>query len=1544
MPTTDDQAKGNKRSLGLSLIYSPASPEIDLIFIHGLGGDSRKTWSKSSADKSHFWPKDWLPEDPAFSNVRIHSYGYESQYLKGKEDCLNIHHIGKSFLGAMNISPCLANSSTRIVVVGHSMGGLILKKAYILAKQDAVFKALAERFVAFYFLATPHRGANSAKMLKNILKVAYDRAYIGDLEPNSTAIQVINDEFRHLSEGLELWSFYETQKMKYFSSPIVDPESAVLGYREEKQILMAADHRTICKFESPQDPNYVLLRNALASTMSQVTTVIPEEKRERIKDLKSYLQVSDNLDDDLANICEARMSGSCEWISTKTSYLEWRDGESENNKILWIKGKPAAGKSVLASYVVEQLKASGQACSYFLFKHADKSRSNLYHCLLYLAYQMAASNSEVTDAILKMQADGFSFDGVNEHTLWRTLFLSRIFQTRMSRHYWVIDALDECSNPLSFLNPVLSSLNQSLPLRILFTSRDMADIEQGFWVIPPNLSQFLTVSITDTEPDLRLLIEKRTQALAVVGPDDRDELVVKILDKSKGSFLWTILALEELLSCHSRKEIHQVLEEIPRGMVSLYKRSLDSMSQIPRGKELTKIILIWTVCAVRPMTLGELNGALTLDIQDVFPNLEGSIAALCGQLVVVNKHGRVNMVHETAREFLLADGLESEFSIKETEAHTRMAEVCLSYLVGEEMKPPRTGRRRSLGNLLAKRLEFANYAYTAYSYHLSRADPTATGLFQLVIKFFRANILTWIETIAEFQNLSLLIQASTHLETYVDACAVERSCPEPQIRVLQQWTTDLARIPAMFANVLVVSPSAIHSSIPSFCPTESMIHKTGGSSQRLMVHGTHTEKWGDRIMCIDFGERQAGTLCYGDEFLAVSLSSGAVMLYHAASYQEYKVLDHGEPIHFIAFQAKTDLVATCGLRTTKVWDTRNGQVVHSLVTPPQPLGMEFDGDTLLIASRSNYFAACDLSHDLQAEAVQRPWGDASSPHPNQMPPQGTPSTLTISTSHKMLAVAYVHQSITLWDMEEEVYVGNCGRKLSNGETCTHAVVALTFNPNPDTSLLAVAYQDGNLALLDPFADRQLECLLTDCHSLAPSPNGRFLAAGGANGIINVYEFNTLKLLYRVESSSSYIEQLAFARDSMLLADTRNNQCSVWKPEALLRGPLDDDSSGLASSTLVETVSTEAKARISAMAVHHSSEVVFCGKIDGSVVLYDRKTAASLGVLYKHECLVRLLSWIEPRDAILSIDVSNRILLYKVTKSADNGWFDDLTVLFDSRLDFIETISDVLVGEMASKFLVSTRESDSMFSLDTGEFETSRTTSISGVRKWLLHPQSSLHLICVDSFRICTYSWSDWSEITSIELSLDSYNVELKSAILYSFGQKQRIMLELSHPNSHTKGNSISAIDLDSPDVENKDGSILPGEQPEDEAAVDEPCTEEDGENAATASSFSARMKISELNMAHIIGIDESSRFVFLNQSSWVCSADLSERRIAIALRQDAPTITIFAHFFIPHYWFTGKRDFACALSRRDIILTRDGDLAVIRGGLDHTERVHSVED
>ncbi|KAF6235862.1 hypothetical protein HO173_006058 [Letharia columbiana] len=303
----------------------------------------------------------------------MHSFGYDSDWVKGKDNCLNIHHFGKSLLGEMSTSPYLSQADTAIVLIGHSMGGLVIKKAYMLARQGAAYKDLAERVHTICFLATPHRGSDSAKLLNNILHFAYSsRAYVADLERGSGAVQSINDEFRNYSADVNLWSFYETQKLKIgvLSTLIVDP-TATLGYREEKQIPMNADHRSICKFETPTDPNYVVIRNALAS-MVQTTSNLVLRSKERtrhmqIKDLEQYLQIPEKSADDLVASEDARMAGTCEWFSAKESYLRWSTFALEAPSVLWVTGKPAAGKSVLAGYAVGHLQNLNADCSYFFF-------------------------------------------------------------------------------------------------------------------------------------------------------------------------------------------------------------------------------------------------------------------------------------------------------------------------------------------------------------------------------------------------------------------------------------------------------------------------------------------------------------------------------------------------------------------------------------------------------------------------------------------------------------------------------------------------------------------------------------------------------------------------------------------------------------------------------------------------------------------------------------------------------------------------------------------------------------------------------------------------------------------------------------------------------------------------------------------------------------------------------------------------------------------------------------------------------------------------
>lgn len=64
--------------LGFEVIYRPPGEhKADIVFVHGLGGHSRKTWSKDNNPGS-FWPLKWLPYEAGINEARISTFGYDA--------------------------------------------------------------------------------------------------------------------------------------------------------------------------------------------------------------------------------------------------------------------------------------------------------------------------------------------------------------------------------------------------------------------------------------------------------------------------------------------------------------------------------------------------------------------------------------------------------------------------------------------------------------------------------------------------------------------------------------------------------------------------------------------------------------------------------------------------------------------------------------------------------------------------------------------------------------------------------------------------------------------------------------------------------------------------------------------------------------------------------------------------------------------------------------------------------------------------------------------------------------------------------------------------------------------------------------------------------------------------------------------------------------------------------------------------------------------------------------------------------------------------
>ena len=154
------------------------------------------------------------------------------------------------------------------------MGGLIVKKAYLLGKNDPEYKHITKSIASIIFLSTPHRGSNLAAVLHSILEVSFaSKQYVTDLKRDSSILEALNEEFRHIAPKLQIFSFYETMETAISGTPIktmvLNKESSVLGHAGEVSNFLVADHHDVCKFSDQEDPNYVTIRNLLATLVAR---------------------------------------------------------------------------------------------------------------------------------------------------------------------------------------------------------------------------------------------------------------------------------------------------------------------------------------------------------------------------------------------------------------------------------------------------------------------------------------------------------------------------------------------------------------------------------------------------------------------------------------------------------------------------------------------------------------------------------------------------------------------------------------------------------------------------------------------------------------------------------------------------------------------------------------------------------------------------------------------------------------------------------------------------------------------------------------------------------------------------------------------------------------------------------------------------------------------------------------------------------------------------------------------------------------------------
>jgi WD40 repeat protein len=1390
------------------------------------------------------------------------------------------------------------------------MGGLVIKKAYVLAKQIIAFEAIASRILAMFFLATPHRGSDMAELLTRILSLGGARPFVRELHRNSPTLQAINEEFPRFSENLQIFSFFETQPMNYGIGKglIVDKDSAVLNYRNERTAYLNANHRDVARYPSRTETSYITVRNALATTIDTLRSERKTTTRVLIEDqrlmLESFLGITDTPEDMLCTVANSHLDGSCGWFIQKDSFRRWRD--NSYSELLWLQGKPGVGKSVLSGHVITHLRRRSppKDCCFYFFARSEKAKCTISYFLRSLAYQMATLHPRVLDIILQLSQswkDGKI--GKTDHTpIWRRVFVNGILKAKLdSTQYWVIDGLDECRHASELLS-LLTKAQEMWPLCILITSRDSFDTTALFQ--PKGDVCTEQIHENDTKCDISMLIDSRIASIPAKNEAMRDEMRQRIIDKSTGCFLWVDLVLRRLQKAQLSTDVQRVLNTVPSDMNELYCDILNTMSEEQGSRNLAKAILRWAACAARPMSTEEFRTALELDLDDSVNDVRMSIAASCGHLVYVDAQSRVRLVHQTAREFLTDVSVQSEFVIKKSTGHFILALTCLKYLSGNQLRPEKS-RKLSIGYPQQTRSPFVDYAAVYLFDHVSNAGVESQNLVPELAKFLESpNVLSWIEYLAVHAGLSRLLQAGKVLGNLLKHGAYSGITGISRDMILiEQWGVDITRLVSKFGRELQSHPKSIHDLIPPLCPTSSAIYRRFASHRGLHLVGSLEATWNDCSSMITYGIGETiTTVICSDRLIALGTMQKQISIYDQFTYQLKRRIDHQEPVMLMSFGATEKYLAAAGTKFIRVWALDTGNLVNKIPIRFRCMALAFvnDDQMLLAALRNNEFIYWDIPNDTQDNARWTIDPDVRDPLDFL-----TPTTAVMNVSQGLLAVVYRAYDVLVWNFAEEVlhdhYCRETGSRINADQSKLRksSVLALTFSNSPDSTALIAAYGDGELVLYDTeLGQVRLSAVGVNAQTMCSSPDGRTLATGDAAGTIQIFDLESLKFLYRISFDAQFISArcLTITSDSHRLLDIRGRQCRIWEPLALLRQEADDaNSDALSVSTIPQEIEFEGPmlfVYITAITCSQNGEYIICGKDDGGIHLYRTATGQHLQELAHHATAIRHVHLNETTGILICVDQSSRVTCWQCISHPRSPW------QVEQRLDkqFQEAMLQIVANHDSSRLLISTMRKDIL--VHPWDPDQSHSYDWGRLRKpfaWTGHATSAEHLIYLEDGNAYLYTWENLKRVSEYPIPFDSIMASPTTVQFKQLpGSPYLVTISEDSTRCRTETQFWTNASLH----------------------VDSQCS-------TPVPAFS---KVTE-EMEQIIGVYKH-RLVFFHTDGWIRSVPL-----------DGPDPgNVQEHFFIPADWHSLTSKAMIEITPQgDVVFAKRSELVIIRRGIEFEE-------
>lgn len=377
----------------------------------------------------------------------------------------------------------------------------------------------------------------------------------------------------------------------------------------------------------------------------------------------------------------SHLVGTGKWLTSTKTYQQWHSGE---NGLLWIKGIPGSGKSVMAASIIDQLRREEVPVIYFFFRQIIDANHKPIAALRDWLCQILNYNPPLQVKLKEYIDNRRSIESISLNDLWKDLKLAL---ESFHKAYCVTDALDEMDEGNEGFLHSLVELGQWRPsnFKVFITSRPVASVEAPLRKFP-----ILQIRLEERLVDLDIAAYVQHKLRNSHIPKEHWNIIEEAIPgRANGLFLYARLSMDTFLEPGA--DVHEVLKALPTDLNVMYNGLLREHAKRSNvSDEIQLLVLQFVTHATHPLRLLEIAEMMNIVHfsrgNHSLKETKELVRAACGPLLQIQPDETVSVVHHSFTEFLKgftrsSNSDDSAYTVLHSGSTNQcLAIACLNYL------------------------------------------------------------------------------------------------------------------------------------------------------------------------------------------------------------------------------------------------------------------------------------------------------------------------------------------------------------------------------------------------------------------------------------------------------------------------------------------------------------------------------------------------------------------------------------------------------------------------------------------------------------------------------------------------------------------------------------------------------------------------------------------------------------------------------------------------------------------------------------------------